>query len=72
MKERAARERFGDVVEISRPEFMTHVTEASKSAWVAVYLYQHGCVATAQRCTCVRSPHHLRAAHSAAPASATS
>ncbi|KAJ3117929.1 Phosducin-like protein 3 [Phlyctochytrium bullatum] len=36
----AAREKFGEVVHISKPEYKEEVTEASKTDWVVVYLYQ--------------------------------
>jgi hypothetical protein len=40
MRERFARERFGEVIEINKEEWVREVTEASNSAVVVVHLYQ--------------------------------
>jgi len=40
LKEKAARERFGEVVEINKAEWVTEVTDASKQSWVVVHLYK--------------------------------
>lgn len=41
-KQHQIRPGFGEVIEISRPDFTTEVTEASKEAFVVVHLYQSG------------------------------
>lgn len=40
LREASARNRFGDVVEIVKDEWVREVTDASKSCWVIVHLYQ--------------------------------
>ena len=40
LRARAARSRFGDLYPLVRADFVAEVTEASKSAWVVVLLYQ--------------------------------
>jgi hypothetical protein len=40
MKEEIFRARFGDVNEITKDEWVKQVTEASRSCWVVVHLYQ--------------------------------
>ena len=44
MKEQAVKNRFGEVVEITKDEWIREVTEASKAAWVIVHLYQDSVV----------------------------
>ena len=44
LKEELKLNRFGDVYEISKNEWMTEVTEASKSCWVVVLLYVNSLV----------------------------
>lgn len=39
---KAKRAGFGEVIEISRPDFVSEVTESSKTAFVLVHLYQPG------------------------------
>ena len=41
MKEYALKARFGEVVEISKDEWVKEVTEASNSSWVVAFLYQN-------------------------------
>lgn len=40
MKAATARNRFGELLPLSRADFVAEVTEASKSAWVVVFLHQ--------------------------------
>ncbi len=40
MQEALLRNRFGDVTEIIKEEWIREVTEASKNSWVVVHLYQ--------------------------------
>ncbi|ORX43573.1 thioredoxin-like protein [Hesseltinella vesiculosa] len=40
MQASAAKEKYGDVMEISKPEFIKQVTEASQECMVVVHLYQ--------------------------------
>jgi hypothetical protein len=40
MKQKAVQNRFGDYCEISKDEYLREVTEASKSSWVVIHLYQ--------------------------------
>ncbi|KAI8812995.1 thioredoxin-like protein [Cladochytrium replicatum] len=40
MQNYAARARFGAIREISKPDYATEVTEASKNVWVVLHLYQ--------------------------------
>ncbi len=42
MNSKSKKFRFGEVIEISRPDFVTEVTEASKSHFILVHLYQGG------------------------------
>ena len=39
MREKAAKERFGEVIEINKAEWVKEVTEASNEQWVLVYMY---------------------------------
>lgn len=41
MRAMAAKEKFGDLVQISKPEFVREVTEASKECWVVVHLFNN-------------------------------
>jgi len=41
MRAMAAKEKFGDLVQISKPEFVHEVTEASKDCWVVVHLFNN-------------------------------
>ncbi|KAJ3300067.1 hypothetical protein HK104_004789 [Borealophlyctis nickersoniae] len=41
MRTAASREKYGTVVEISKPDYQTEVTDASKSTWVVLHLYQN-------------------------------
>lgn len=40
LREQAAKERFGDVMEICKADWVKEVTDASNSSWVVVHLYQ--------------------------------
>lgn len=40
LKMQAARPRYGDVLEINRPEFEQQVNAAPKDVWVVIHLYQ--------------------------------
>ncbi|KAI8975495.1 thioredoxin-like protein [Mycotypha africana] len=40
MKAQAVKEKYGEVTEISKPEFIKEVTEASKECYVVVHLYK--------------------------------
>ncbi|KAI8813891.1 thioredoxin-like protein [Cladochytrium replicatum] len=40
MQNYASRARFGTIREISKPDYATEVTEASKNVWVVLHLYQ--------------------------------
>lgn len=40
MQAQAAKEKFGEVTEISKPDFIREVTEASKEHYVVVHLYK--------------------------------
>ncbi|CAG8471480.1 10027_t:CDS:2 [Paraglomus brasilianum] len=40
MKAQAMREKYGEVIHISKPEFVKEVSEASKDDWVVVHLYR--------------------------------
>ncbi|KAJ8329488.1 Proteolipid protein 2 [Batrachochytrium dendrobatidis] len=40
MKAQLAAERFGSVIQISKPDYNIQVTEASKTAWVVVHMFQ--------------------------------
>lgn len=40
MQAQAAKEKYGEVKEISKPEFVKEVTEASKECHVVVHLYK--------------------------------
>lgn len=40
MQAQAAKEKFGEVKEISKPDFIKEVTEASKECYVVVHLYK--------------------------------
>ncbi|CAG8700428.1 7137_t:CDS:2 [Acaulospora morrowiae] len=40
MKAEASREKFGHVMQISKPDFIKEVTEASKEVWVVVHLFK--------------------------------
>ncbi|KNE61877.1 hypothetical protein AMAG_07149 [Allomyces macrogynus ATCC 38327] len=42
MQEAASRRRFGEVIQISKPDFVREVTEASKDVWVVVHLFKDG------------------------------
>ncbi|KAI9592026.1 hypothetical protein BDF19DRAFT_416628 [Syncephalis fuscata] len=41
IKAQAEQERFGTLVQISKPDFIREVTEASKEVWVVVHLFQN-------------------------------
>eukprot|EP00698_Gefionella_okellyi_P020511 TRINITY_DN6447_c0_g1_i1.p1 TRINITY_DN6447_c0_g1~~TRINITY_DN6447_c0_g1_i1.p1 ORF type:complete len:240 (-),score=59.82 TRINITY_DN6447_c0_g1_i1:634-1353(-) len=45
MMAKAKADKFGDVYEINKPQFMDAVTEASKSNWVVCHLYKDAIVA---------------------------
>lgn len=36
----AAKEKYGEVLDISKPDFIREVTEASKDCYVVVHLYK--------------------------------
>lgn len=40
MQALAAKEKFGEVYDISKPDFIREVTEASKDCYVVVHLYK--------------------------------
>jgi thioredoxin-like negative regulator of GroEL len=40
MQAHAAKEKFGEVTDISKPDFVREVTEASKECYVVVHLYK--------------------------------
>ncbi|CAG8524553.1 1279_t:CDS:2 [Diversispora eburnea] len=40
MKAEVSRERFGHVMQISKPDFVREVSEASKDVWVVVHLFK--------------------------------
>ena len=40
MKAEASREKFGQVIQISKPDFIKEVTEASQEVWVVVHLFK--------------------------------
>lgn len=40
MQAQAAKEKYGEVKEISKPDFIREVTEASKECYVVVHLYK--------------------------------
>jgi hypothetical protein len=40
MQAEASKEKYGDLTEISKPDFVREVTEASKECYVVVHLYQ--------------------------------
>ena len=42
MKEKAAKEKFGSVTQISKPDFVTEVTKASEQSWVICHLFKDG------------------------------
>lgn len=44
MKAQSVYPKFGSVTEISRPDFVTEVTEASRTHFVVVHLFQSGLV----------------------------
>eukprot|EP00937_MAST-01D_sp_MAST-1D-sp2_P001127 g1127.t1 len=44
MQAARARDRFGEVRPIEKPEWVSEVTEASKDVWVVCYLWQHSLV----------------------------
>ena len=42
MKEKSARARFGEVIEISAIDYVKEVNQAGTDIWVVVYLYKSG------------------------------
>lgn len=40
MQAQAAKEKYGEVIEISKPDFVREVTDASKECFVVVHLYK--------------------------------
>ncbi|KAJ2776232.1 phosducin [Coemansia javaensis] len=40
MQAQAARERFGELVQISEPQYKAEVTEASRDTWIVVHLFR--------------------------------
>lgn len=40
MQQAASKEKYGEVTQISKPDFVKEVTEASKECFVVVHLYQ--------------------------------
>jgi hypothetical protein len=40
MKEKAAKSKFGEIVEINEPEYKREVTEAPEDTFVVVFLYK--------------------------------
>lgn len=40
MQEAAEKNKYGEVTQISKPDFVREVTEASKSCWVVVHLFK--------------------------------
>ena len=40
MKENAVKNMFGELQQISKPDYQTHVTEASKTKYVVLFLFQ--------------------------------
>ncbi|KAG0226107.1 hypothetical protein BGW41_004266 [Actinomortierella wolfii] len=40
IKQEMSENKFGDIIPISKPDFVREVTEASKDVWVVVYLYK--------------------------------
>jgi hypothetical protein len=44
MKAEASREKYGQLTQISKPDFIKEVTEASQEVWVIVHLFKDPCV----------------------------
>ncbi|KAI8979958.1 thioredoxin-like protein [Pilobolus umbonatus] len=53
MRALASKEKYGEVTEISKPEFVKEVTDASKEVHVVVHLYKNGIPASALMSRCL-------------------